>query len=127
MAGRIRLLSGGAAQGLVRQLQDRFTSQTGCTVEGTFGAVGAMRDKLLAGEPCDLVIFSQALVDQLMSDHHLVPGSAVPLARLHGSFCWTDGRHGKCPRHAVLLKTLILSYSYVSSPGLCLRFFPGVQ
>lgn len=79
MAGRIRLLSGGAAQGLVRQLQDRFTSQTGFTVEGTFGAVGAMRDKLLAGEPCDLVIFSQALVDQLTSDHHLVPGSAVPL------------------------------------------------
>lgn len=79
MAKQIHLLSGGAAQGLVRQLQDRFASQTGYAVEGTFGAVGAMRDKLLAGEPCDLVIFSQALVDQLTSDDHLVAGSAVPL------------------------------------------------
>jgi molybdate transport system substrate-binding protein len=79
MVEEIRLLSGGAAQGLVTPLRDRFLAQTGFTVEGTFGAVGAMRDKLLAGEPCDLVILTQAIIDQLTADGHVVPGSGVPL------------------------------------------------
>jgi molybdate transport system substrate-binding protein len=79
MSRQIRLLSGGAAQGLVAQLRERFAAHGGCAVEGTFGAVGAMRDKLLAGEPCDLVILTQALVDQLAGDGHLHAGSATPL------------------------------------------------
>ena len=76
---KMRLLSGGAAQGLVQQLRERFLRECGCATEGQFGAVGAMRDKLLAGEPCDLVILTQALVDQLAREGHVVPDSARPL------------------------------------------------
>ena len=79
MASEIRLLSGGAAQGLVAQLQERFRAASGCSVQGTFGAVGAMRDKLLAGEPCDIVILTQQLVDQLAADGHVLAGSAAAL------------------------------------------------
>jgi molybdate transport system substrate-binding protein len=73
------LLSGGAAQGLVRELHDRFLAESGYLVEGSFGAVGAMRDKLLAGEPCDVVILTQALVEQLIAAGHVVAGSERPL------------------------------------------------
>jgi hypothetical protein len=52
---QIRLLSGGAAQGLVGQLKAGFAADQGCEVLGTFGAVGLMRDKLLGGAPCDLL------------------------------------------------------------------------
>lgn len=79
MAGRLHVLSGGAAQGLVGQMQARLLADTGFAVEGTFGAVGAIRDKLLAGEPCDLVILTQQLIDQLAADGHVVAGSGVPL------------------------------------------------
>jgi molybdate transport system substrate-binding protein len=79
MQREIRLLSGGAAQGLVTQLRERFLAETGWAVEGTFGAVGAMRDKLLAGEPCDILILTHALIDQLTSQGHVVSGSATPL------------------------------------------------
>lgn len=79
MATEIRLLSGGAAQSLVTNLRERFAQASGCKVEATFGAVGAMRDKLLAGEPCDLVILTQALVHQLAGEGHVVTGSATPL------------------------------------------------
>ena len=79
MTKKIRLLSGGAAQGLVTSLRGRFQAESGFAVEGTFGAVGAMRDKLLAGEPCDLVILTQAIIDQLTADGHVVRGSDVPL------------------------------------------------
>ena len=44
----LRILSGGAAAGLVRQLQPAFEAAHGCRLEATFGAVGAMRDQLLA-------------------------------------------------------------------------------
>ena len=60
---RLRILSGGAAQGLVGALAPQFEAETGCEIGGTFGAVGAMRDKLLAGEPADLLILSRALID----------------------------------------------------------------
>ena len=79
MAGRLHVLSGGAAQGLIGQLRERLLDETGFAVDGAFGAVGAMRDKLLEGAPCDLVILTQQLIDQLEADGHVVPGSGVPL------------------------------------------------
>ena len=46
---KLTILSGGAAQGLVGALAAEFKAQSGCEIDGTFGAVGAMRDKLLSG------------------------------------------------------------------------------
>jgi molybdate transport system substrate-binding protein len=79
---KLTLLSGGAAQGLLAQLEDRFAAESGFAIEGSFGAVGAMKDKLLAGEPCDLVILTQALVEELASQGHVAQGSATPLGRV---------------------------------------------
>jgi molybdate transport system substrate-binding protein len=75
----LRLLSGGAAQGLVQALTPRLKRDTGCDIDGTFGAVGAMRDKLAAGAPADLVILTAALVAELARDGHVVAGSAADL------------------------------------------------
>src|SRR5438105_941331 len=69
----LKILSGGAAQALVGRMKGARD------VQGTFGAVGAMRDKLLAGEACDLVILSQALVDSLAADGHVLRDSVTPL------------------------------------------------
>ena len=76
---QLHLLSGGAAFGLVSRLQDRFTADTGCTLAGTYNAVGAMRDQLLAGAPCDVLILTAALIAQLESSGHVVAGSARAL------------------------------------------------
>lgn len=78
-SGPVHVLSGGAAQGLVTQLQDRFSAQYPSGLAGTFGAVGMMKDKLLAGEPCDVLILSDALIAQLTASAHLVAGSAQAL------------------------------------------------
>lgn len=75
----LHLLSGGAAQGLVKQLQAQFLSQTGCTIEADFGAVGLMKERLLAGAPCDVVILTQSLIEQLITSGQARPGSAQPL------------------------------------------------
>ncbi|MEA2815482.1 MAG: molybdate transport system substrate-binding protein, partial [Rhodospirillaceae bacterium] len=72
----IRILSGGAAQGLVEALQPSFETSTSCKIDGVFGAVGAMKSRLLAGEPVDILILSHALIDGLARDGHVVAQSA---------------------------------------------------
>lgn len=79
---QLQLLSGGAAQGLVTQLQAQFLSQTGFSVQGNFGAVGLMKDRLLSGEPCDVLILTQALIEQLTLRGDLVAGTAHALGRV---------------------------------------------
>lgn len=75
----LHLISGGAAQGLVAQLSKRFAAEQGLLPEGIFGAVGLMKDKLLAGAPCDVIILTAALIDQLEREGHVKPGTARPL------------------------------------------------
>ena len=74
---KVTILSGGAAQGLVAALAVQFKAETGCEIEGIFGAVGAMRDKLLSGTPADLLILTRALIDELVTQGHVVAGSAA--------------------------------------------------
>ncbi len=75
----MHVLSGGAAAAVVRAVQEQFTQRTGLRIEGTFSAVGQMRDKLVGGAPCDLVILTRPLVTQLIESGHVVAGSARSL------------------------------------------------
>lgn len=75
----LKILSGGAAQALVGRMADGFQRETGLAIEGTFGAVGAMRDKLVGGAECDVVILTQALIDQLVADGRVAAGSGAAL------------------------------------------------
>jgi molybdate transport system substrate-binding protein len=72
----IHLLSGGAAQGLVNDLKPSIETATHTMISSTFGAVGLMKQKLLDGAPCDVVILTAALIEQLTASGHVVSGSA---------------------------------------------------
>ncbi len=76
----LKILSGGAAHGLVERIRPSFEAGTGCRIDGTFSAVGAMRDKLLAGEAADVMILSRALIDELARSGHVVPSSVTDVA-----------------------------------------------
>ena len=69
------LLSGGAAAGLVHPLKAQFEAKHSCKLHGTFSAVGAMKEALLQGTPCDVVILSKALVQGLIDSGHVKAGS----------------------------------------------------
>ncbi len=75
----LTLLSGGAAQGLVTALAPQFKAETGADIDATFGAVGAMRDKLLAGAPADMLILTASLIAELTQAGRVVAGSAADL------------------------------------------------
>ncbi|HEX7750061.1 MAG TPA: substrate-binding domain-containing protein [Bordetella sp.] len=70
------IFSGGAAKAVATGLQGDFQAQQRCALSATFGAVGLMRDKLLAGEPCDVLILSASLIEALERQGHVVAGSA---------------------------------------------------
>jgi molybdate transport system substrate-binding protein len=78
----VHILSGGAAFGLVSQLEAKFKANSGCTLSGTYSAVGVMRDQLLAGAPCDVVILSAALIAQLEASGHVAASSARALGKV---------------------------------------------
>jgi molybdate transport system substrate-binding protein len=75
----INLLSGGAAQGLVTQLEHRFETEHQCSIDGSFGAVGMMKDSLLAGAACDVIILTQALIEQLSESGQVLAPSIQAL------------------------------------------------
>ncbi len=75
----LHLLSGGAAQGLVRQLQPAFEAAHSVQLDGTFGAVGAMKQRLQDGAPCDVLILTQALIEALVQSGQVRAGSAHAL------------------------------------------------
>jgi molybdate transport system substrate-binding protein len=90
----LNILSAGAALGLVRRVEHAFLAETGCRVEGQFGAVGVMRAHLLAGAPCDLIILTEAMVRDLAAEGRVLPetcqgiglvstGVAVPVGAAH--------------------------------------------
>lgn len=79
---RLHVLSGGAAQGVVTALAAEFRAATGYEIDGTFGAVGAMKEKLLAGAPADVLILTRALVDELAAAGQVVRETAADLGRV---------------------------------------------
>lgn len=78
----LKILGGGAAQGLVDALADRFMAGADIDISGTFAAVGAMREKLVTGTPADLVILTAAVIADLVRDGHVVADTTVDIGRV---------------------------------------------
>jgi molybdate transport system substrate-binding protein len=76
---KLTLLSGGAAHGLVAALAPQFKAATGADIDGRFGAVGAMRDKLIAGADADMLILTATLIGELATSGHVAAGSAADI------------------------------------------------
>ena len=75
----LKLLSGGAAHGLVAAVTPGFTAKTGCSVDGTYGAVGIMAGKLRDGEAVDVMILTAALIAQLAKEGLVVADSVADI------------------------------------------------
>ncbi len=75
----LKILSGGAAQGLVASVTPKFKEMTGLDIEGEFGAVGAMADKLRAGTPADIIVLTAAMIAALAQEHRVVAASIADI------------------------------------------------
>jgi molybdate transport system substrate-binding protein len=82
MARELKLLCAGAAKGLVQALAPRLLAETGATLGGRFGAVGAMKEALLAGEPCDLMVTTETTSAALVAEGRLRAHGRAALGRV---------------------------------------------
>lgn len=82
MADTLNLLCAGAVQGLVKSLQARFERESGAPLQARFGAVGAMKEALLGGNPCDVMIVTDAMVVALQAAGELDAQPRAPLGRV---------------------------------------------
>jgi molybdate transport system substrate-binding protein len=113
---QLHILSGGAAFGLVSKLEASFKTSTGCTLAGTYSAVGVMRDQLLAGAPCDVVILSAALIAQLEASGHVLPGSARALGKVRTGIAAKAGKPQPAVNSPHQLKAALLAASGIYFP-----------
>jgi molybdate transport system substrate-binding protein len=106
----LNIISGGAAQGLIGKMEPTLLQSSGLGVTGTFGAVGAMKDKFLAGEPCDLIVLTEALIAELAQAGHVLPDTCAPLGKIATGVAVLEGVPMPDISNADALRTL-LSYA----------------
>jgi molybdate transport system substrate-binding protein len=83
----LRFVSAGAAQALVHA----WAPAAGVEIAGSFGAVGAMLEKLDAGEPADVVILTRAQVDALAREGRVVADTVGDLGSVATSIAVLAG------------------------------------
>jgi molybdate transport system substrate-binding protein len=80
-AAEVKVLSAGAVRSVVSGLAEAFRRESGHTVTLTFGTVGAVRQKLAAGEPADVLILSDVAIDDLARQGAVAAGTRTDIAR----------------------------------------------
>ncbi len=79
----LHIISAGAAKGLIQAMQPGWCARTGATLDGSFGAVGAMKDELLGGAACDVLVLTQAMLEDLAREGQVRADSIRPLGRVY--------------------------------------------
>jgi len=105
----LALLCAGALQGLVMALRQDYGIRTGASIEGRFGAVGAMKEALLAGEPCDLMIVTDSMVEALAADGLLLGESRTPIGLVRTGIAVRTGERLPDVSDAAALKSVLLA------------------
>ena len=116
MPKTLNILSGGAAQGLVGRLQPAFERQHDCRISGTFGAVGLMKEKLVAGDLCDVVILSDALVQGLAAEGRADASTVRPIGGVKTGVAIRQGRSPVKIRSVDDLRSLLQSAPAIYFP-----------
>lgn len=75
----LRVLSAGAAQAVTERIIGDFQRDTGDEVVADYGAVGAMKTRVVAGEAVDVIILTQALIEELAAAGLVESASRVDL------------------------------------------------
>ena len=101
---------------MVEALQPAFEASTGCRIDGVFGAVGAMKARLLAGEPVDIMILSRALIDGLARDGHVVARSAKDIGAVQTAIAVRSGDPAPAVGSAAELRAALLASDAIHFP-----------
>ena len=108
------ILSAGAAKAAVI----RACADLGVVPGGAFGAVGAMQDKLLAGEPCDVILLTRAMIDALADSGKVVAETLTDLGRVKTGVAVKKGTPRPNVSRAQTLASALLGAEEIYVPDL---------
>jgi molybdate transport system substrate-binding protein len=112
----LHILSGGAAQGLVASLAPKFKALTGLDIEGEFGAVGAMADKLRSGTPADIVVLTAAMIAALAQEKLVVRASISDIGLVESAIAVRAGDPMVSVGNAAALRDAFLAADAIFVP-----------
>ena len=81
-AADLKVISAGAVRGLIAQIIDDYSHQTGQKFDFTIGTTGQLRNIIASGQHADLIIVSAPLMGELEKTGKLTPGSRAELGRV---------------------------------------------
>src|SRR5271169_2253630 len=90
-AADLKVISAGAVRGLIAQIIDDYSHQTGQKFDFTIGTTGQLRSIITSGQPADLIIVSVPLMGELEQTGKLTPGSRAELGRVGIGVAIRDG------------------------------------
>jgi molybdate transport system substrate-binding protein len=114
----LKILSGGAAQGLVASLAPKYKTMTGLELEGEFGAVGAMADKFRAGTAADIVVLTAAMITDLAREHLIAGASAADIGLVETAVAIRTGDPQVAVHDAAALREAFLAADAIFVPDI---------
>src|SRR5205814_7321146 len=81
-AADLKVISAGAVRGLIAQIIDDYSKQTGQKFDFTIGTTGQLRNIIATGQHADLIIVSTPLMSELEKTGKFIPGSRADLGRV---------------------------------------------
>ncbi len=112
----VHILSAGAAQAVVENIAAAYTRETGNGVKADFGAVGAMKARVVAGETVDVIVLTGALIDELIASGHVAAGSRLDIGKVGTGVAVRAGTPVLAVSSAQALRGSLLAASRIVCP-----------
>jgi molybdate transport system substrate-binding protein len=90
-AAELNVIAAGATRGVLGEMIDHYSQQTGQKFNFTIGPTGLLRNTIASGKPMDLVITSATLMAELEKTGKITSGSRVDIGRLGMGVVVRDG------------------------------------
>lgn len=82
MGATLQVFCAGAVKPAILEFVPPFERATGRALQFTFGPVGSLQARVLAGEPADVLILARPALEQLSSRGKMLPETLVDLGRV---------------------------------------------
>jgi molybdate transport system substrate-binding protein len=91
LAVELNVLAAGATESILRDMVGAFEKESGHTVRLTYAPVGALRDKIYAGEPADVTLVTPVIIEQLQAKGLVRPDTRTDLGQVGGGIAGRVG------------------------------------
>jgi molybdate transport system substrate-binding protein len=112
----LHLLSAGAAESVAAALIPVFSADTGARVHATYRPVGELKQMLLAAIPCDVLVSTAAMLDELARDGHVVAATIQTLGRVQTGIAVRSGEPAPSIGNRALLRASLAAATGVYLP-----------